>query len=169
MDQQQPQSHSQQQQQQQPLARQLARKQGMARISAITLGVGAASVLGAVGIALSLADPPEAPQTAVANTATTGAGSSGQRGTATEQGPSVERAFASTRGEEDDDGDDGGDSDGDDDRENQPQQQVSSARPPVTSARRSATPLPQSVSPQQQSVTPPSSTNNRPNATSGGS
>jgi hypothetical protein len=35
-------------------ARQLARKQGLARMSVITLGVGAASVLGAVAIAVTL-------------------------------------------------------------------------------------------------------------------
>jgi hypothetical protein len=35
-------------------ARQLARKQGLAGISAVTLGVGAASVLGAVAIAVTL-------------------------------------------------------------------------------------------------------------------
>jgi cytoskeletal protein RodZ len=38
-------------------ARQLARKQGLARISAVTLGVGAASVLGAAAIAVTLPGP----------------------------------------------------------------------------------------------------------------
>ena len=38
-------------------ARQLARKQGLARISAVTLGVGAAGVLGAVAIAVTLPQP----------------------------------------------------------------------------------------------------------------
>jgi len=38
-------------------ARQLARKQGLARMSAVTLGVGAAGVLGAVAIAATLPQP----------------------------------------------------------------------------------------------------------------
>jgi len=38
-------------------ARQLARNKGLARISAVTLGVGAASALGAVAIAITLPNP----------------------------------------------------------------------------------------------------------------
>jgi len=40
-----------------PSSRQLARNKGLARISALTLGVGAASALGAVAVAITLPSP----------------------------------------------------------------------------------------------------------------
>jgi hypothetical protein len=49
-------------------ARQLARKQGLARMSAVTLGVGAAGVLGAVAIAVTLPQPVAAHAAAAAST-----------------------------------------------------------------------------------------------------
>jgi hypothetical protein len=57
-------------------ARQLARTQGQARMSAVTLGVGAASVLGAVAIAVTLADSTPAVAETSANPAAMTVGAS---------------------------------------------------------------------------------------------
>lgn len=67
-------------------ARQLARKQGLARVSALTLGVGAAGVLGAVGIAATLANSTATSATTSANPATTEQGRATEQGTLTDDG-----------------------------------------------------------------------------------
>ena len=51
-------------------ARQLARNKGLAWVSAITLGAGAASTLGAVAIAVGLASPASTATTMASNTST---------------------------------------------------------------------------------------------------
>jgi hypothetical protein len=63
-------------------ARQLARKQGLARMSAVTLGVGTAGVLGAVAIALNLPAP--------VATSTAGAATSAAAGSTSDQSSSID-------------------------------------------------------------------------------
>jgi hypothetical protein len=159
-----------------PQARQLVRKQGMARISAITLGVGAASVLGAVGIAVRLADSQPASTTVAAQQApadqgtSTDQGTSNQgtsnQGTPNDQGTSKDQGTSSDQGNSNDQGT----SDDDDDGGSQSRpRQATPPRQQVTRPRRSVTAPRRSVTAPRRSVNPPAQSNNPPHATSGGS
>ena len=122
----------------------LDRKRGMARISAVTLGVGAASVLGAVAIAGTLPDPAVSAASS-GNAAALGAGTS-----------------TGTRG------DDGAISEG-----KAPDDDTSASQPqpgPTSQSQSGATTQRQSrAAPQLQSGVAPMAPNGPPVATSGGS
>lgn len=81
--------------------RQLARKHGLARVRAVTASVGAASVLGAVGIAVTLARTPAASASMTAGGASTAQGATSEQGTTPEQGTRPEQG---TTRDGDDDG-----------------------------------------------------------------